>query len=106
MTKGNGDIHDQGLLAIKAAFDGAQYLNTDAFDAANLMILGKHREQEIPDGVIMEIYGTLTEGKKMALNFTNNAGDGYQANIETYADLVAFMNGTFAVLPVEQGAAP
>jgi len=106
MSKGNGEIHDQGLLAIKAAFDGAQYLNSDAFDAASLMILGKHREFEIPDNAIMEIYGTLTEGKKTQFSFTNESGDGYIVNIESYTDLVAFMQGTLPAHVITQGAEP
>lgn len=105
MSKGNGKIHDEGLMAIKAAFDGAKYTDTDAFDAASLIMLGTHREQQIPDNVIMEIYASITEGKNIQLGLDPQPGDtGYVVNIESYADMVAFMTGTLEAFPVTDGA--
>ena len=106
MGKGNGKLTDEGLMALKAAFDGAKYQDTDAFDAAGLIMLGKHREQEIPDNLIMEIYGTVTEGKNIQLEFTSKSGSGYVANIESFADLVGLMQGTLEAHQTEKGASP
>jgi hypothetical protein len=102
MTKGNGTMFDEGLMAIKASFEGAQYLSTDAFDAASLIMLGTHRKQQIPDNVIMEVYGAITEGKNIQLKLdADSDGDvGFIANIESYADMVAFMKGTLEATPI------
>jgi len=103
--KGNGKIHDEGLLAIKASFEGAKYISTDAFDAASLMMLGTHREQQIPDNVIMEVYAAITEGTNIQLALDPKPGDiGYVANIESYADMVAFMQGTLEATPIGMNA--
>ena len=104
MSEGNGKLLDEGLMALKASFDGAKFQSTDAFDAAGLIMLGTHREQHIPDAVIMEVYGIITEGKNVQLGFTAKTGKGYTANIESFADLVSMMNGTLAAHQIEQGA--
>ncbi len=103
--KGNGELMDEGLMAIKASFDGAKYLSPDAFDAANLIMLGKHRENQIPDNVIMEVYAAITEGKNIQLGLDPKPGDiGYVANIESYADMVAFIQGTLKATPIGMNA--
>ena len=103
--KGNGhdSAVDEGLIAIRESFKGAKYSNTDAFDAAGLIQLGAHRSQNIPDAIIMEVYGTITEGSNCQLKFESDAGAGYVANIETYADLVSFMQGSLEVSALEAG---
>ena len=87
-------------MAIKASFDGAKYTSADAFDAASLMMLGKHREYQIPDNVIMEVYAAITEGKNIQLGLDAEPGDtGYVANLESYADMVSFMQGRLKAFP-------
>jgi hypothetical protein len=96
-TKSNGHIKDDGLLAIREAFKDAQFLNEDAFDAACLMKMGIHRQIGIPDSAMMEAYGTLTEGKSVQFTLKAKGGSGYIANLESYFDLVQFMQGKFDV---------
>jgi len=75
MSEGNGAAaSDPGLQLIKEAFEDAQYLSIEAKDAAHMIQLGAHREQEIPDQVIMSIYGTLTEGKKAQIEWQYAGG--------------------------------
>ena len=101
MANGNGKVIDEGLMALKAAFDGAKFLDADAKACSELMMLGKHRERQIPDNVIMEIYGMITEGSNVQLKLDATAdGDvGFIANLESYADMAAFMQGTFEAIP-------
>jgi len=101
--KGNGhdSAVDEGLIALRAAFKGAKFLDTDAKDAAGMIQLGAHREQNIPDSTVMEVFGLITEGSNCQLKFESDAGTGYVANIETYADLVSFMQGDLEVSVLE-----
>ena len=87
MSKGNGRVVDEGLIAINKAFEGAKYLDADAKAAAELMKVGKHRELEISDAQAMELYALVTEGKKFQIDRRNSKGDGYRCNVESYADL-------------------
>lgn len=94
MSEGNGGtVIDEGLAALKMAFDDSKFYNNYAKQCAELIIMGAHREMNIPDAVIMEVYGSITEGKKMSLKFETNAGKGFIANIESYGDLISFMKG-------------
>lgn len=97
--KANGhDIKaDAGLTAVKASFADAQYQSIDARDCALLMMRGAHRKLEIPDAVIMEAYGMICCGNKVQLKFKTKAGKGYLAQIESYADLIKFMQGELDV---------
>ena len=105
MGKGNGKIADMGLKAISVAFEDAKFTSTDAFDAVNLMKLGTHRDQGCPDNVIMEIYASVTEGKNVQLKLEQvKDGLGYVANIESYADMVDFMQGNLEVGVIEDGS--
>lgn len=104
MSEGNGAAaSDPGLQLIKEAFEDAQYLSIEAKDAAHMIQLGAHREQEIPDQVIMSIYGTLTEGKKAQIEFQSKSGNGYVAHIESYSDMILFMQGNMPVVRLEPG---
>lgn len=100
MTKGNGHATDEGLQAIKEAFTDAQYLDPNGKECANLMMIGAHREQEIPDNLIMEVYATITSGRNVRLEFTSDEGNGYVACIEGYEDLINLMQGTLEAMPL------
>ena len=103
MRKLNGhDLDDEGLLAIKASFKGASFLDTDAYDAATLMQAGEHRKQDVPDTLIMEIYGSITEGKNICLERKYKSGGGYIVKIENYKDLVQFIQGDLLGHEIEQ----
>ena len=93
MSNGNGRVLDEGLIAINEAFDGAKYLEEDAKIAAEHMKVGRHRGLEISDSQAMNMYAMITEGKKFQVTRTNSEGVGYQANVESYADLVALFDG-------------
>jgi len=84
---------DKGLTAVQASFADAQYQCIEARDAAILMMRGAHREMEIPDAVIMEAYGMVTRGHKCEIRFKTDEGRGYIANIESFEDLIKFMQG-------------
>lgn len=98
--KGNGKLRDEGLMVLKEAFAGAKYLEPDGKVAAELIMLGSHRERQIPDNLIMEVYGTVTEGKNASLTFRATSGRGYVANIESYADLILFIKGELECLTI------
>jgi len=102
MVKGNGKIIDEGLAALKAAFDGAQYLSVEAKECSERIQLGEHRQQNIPDVLIMEVYGSITAGRNIALEFRADSGRGFVAHLESYEDLNALMAGTFEAIPIEQ----
>ena len=91
-------------MALTESFKDAQFLSADAKAASEMIQLGIHREQQIPDNVIMEVYGSITEGKNIQLGFTNDSGGGYQANIESYADLIAMMDGSLLGVATEGAA--
>lgn len=103
MSKSNGHDVDEGLVALREAFKDAQYISVEAKDCADQIMLGAHRVQEIPDAVIMEVYGSITEGKNIQLTFAADSG-GYVANIESYTDLIAMMAGTLEAIPTEAPA--
>ena len=94
MSEGNGKIVDEGLTVINWAFEGAKYLSAEAKECAELMKLGKHREQEVNDATAIEMFAMVTEGKKFQLTRQGNSGKGYSVCIESYADLRDFLNGT------------
>ena len=94
-TKGNGGVRDEGLMAINESFRDALYLNEDAKWCADLMKIGKHRELELSDSAAMEMYALVTEGKNFEVTRRNTDGEGYRANIESYADLLALFSGDF-----------
>ena len=91
--KSNGKIIDQGLDALKAAFEDAQFLSAEAKEASERIQLGEHRRIGVPDNIIMEVYGSVTEGTNICLEFTSDEGKGYMCSIESYADLIKFMTG-------------
>ena len=99
---GNGQSHDEGLKAIELAFKDAKYTDADGKECANLMILGAHRNVEIPDNLIMEIYGSLTDGKNVKLGFKAASGQGYDVCIENYGDMIKFMQGTLEASVVQE----
>ena len=94
VTKVNGNDVDQGLMAINMAFKDAKYLCAEAKECAELMMIGKHRELELSDSNAMMMYGSVTEGKKFILERIGKSGRGYRVQIESYADLRDFFNGT------------
>ncbi len=97
MSQGNGHMApDKGLAALQLAFEGAQYLDADAKAVAEQLQLGKHRSMNIPDALIMEVYGSITEGKNIELAFTSDDGNGFVANLESYADMLGLLAGTLA----------
>ena len=98
----NGQAHDEGLKAIELAFEDAKYLDADGKECANLMILGAHREIEIADNVIMEIFGSITEGKNVKMTFATDSGNGYEVHIENYGDMVKLMQGTLDAYVIAQ----
>jgi hypothetical protein len=91
--KPNGKLVDEGLLAIHTVFQDYDFLCDDAFDCYQMMVAGAHRELELPDSVIMEVYGLVTEGKAAVVTRTNSEGAGYRARIESYAELLSFLKG-------------
>lgn len=93
MNKPNGKLADEGQLAMATVFKGATFLSEEARLCSQMMIAGAHREMELPDSAIMEIYGLITEGKPAVVERTNSAGYGYKARIENYAELLAFLKG-------------
>ena len=93
-TNGHDKVVDEGLVALRRSFADAQYLSSEARDVAHMMMRGVHREQQIPDAMIMEVYGAITSGKCIQLKMDADAGGGYIANIESYADMIKFMQGT------------
>jgi hypothetical protein len=101
---GNGHDKDEGLMAIRAAFEGAQYLDADGKECANLMMLGAHREQQIPDNLIVEVYASLTEGRNVQLKFVSDETQkGYVACIESYSDMLKLMQGELDATVLETG---
>jgi len=104
MSKGNGAVLDEGLLAINEAFKGAKYLEEDAKLCAELMMLGSHRKLEISDAQAMELYAIVTEGKKFEITRRNSKGEGYQANVENYADLLQLFEGSLPSTEVHSDA--
>ena len=105
MTKGNGvdKAVDEGLMALRESFKDAKFLDSDAKDAADLICLGAHREQGIPDSTVMEVFGIITEGKNCQLSLKTKEGHGYVAHIESYANLVAFVSGSLEAHILEKG---
>lgn len=103
-SNGNGQVKDEGLLALKAAFDGAQFLNAEAKEVSERILLGQHRQQQIPDNLVMEIYATITEGVNMALEFTSDDGNGYIAYVESYNDMLKLLDGGLDVVEVTPDA--
>lgn len=91
MEKENSLLVDEGLAAIRHSFDGAQYINDTARECAERMMLGEHRDLELPDSAIMEIYGIITSGEKVRLKRTNDNGDGFLVHIESYEDLLSLI---------------
>ncbi len=91
--KGNGKMLDEGLIAINEAFRGAKYLEEAAKECAELMKIGKHRDLEISDGVAMNMYAMITEGKKFEMTRRGSTGAGYQLNVENYTDLAELFRG-------------
>ena len=92
-TKGNGHFQDEGLIAIREAFADAQFFDIEAKEVSERIMLGQHRDKQIPDSMVMEIYGSITEGHKLELAFTSDAGNGYIAHIESYADMIKMLDG-------------
>ena len=92
-SNGHDKTVDEGLMALRRSFDAAKYTSIDARDAAILMMRGAHREQQIPDSVIMEVYASITAGKNIHLDMKTDDGHGYVACIESYADMIKFMQG-------------
>jgi len=103
MSKGNGKMIDEGLAAIKLAFKDAKFLDADGKECANLMMLGAHRTVEIPDNLIMDMYGSITSGRNVELSFESNEGNGYTAQLTSYGDLIKLMQGTLEAAVVEAG---
>ena len=101
MTKGNGQIVDEGLTALKQCFEGAKYLEADAKRAAELMLIGKHRELEISDATAMQMYAMVTEGKCFDMTRTNSEGIGYQVQIESYTNLADLFAGELEAAEVQ-----
>ena len=89
-------------MMMQAAFHGAKFLNNIAAQCASLMCRGEHRKNNIPDVVIMECFGSITEGHAMQLKFETDEGSGYIAEINNYADLLAFLKGTLEVALLEK----
>ena len=96
-ANGHDEKADAGLTAVQAAFSDAKYPSIEARDAAILMMKGAHREMEIPDSVIMEAYGMVTQGNSVEIKFKTDEGHGYMANITSYSDLIKFMQGDLEV---------
>lgn len=94
MNAGNGQTHDEGLKAIRLAFKDAQYTDADGKECANLMMLGAHRSLEVPDNVIVEVYASITAGKNVKLGLKTDSGSGYTVFIESYGDMIKFLQGT------------
>lgn len=90
---GNGKLVDEGLTALKLCFEGAKYLEVDAKRCAELMQLGEHRNLEISDGVAMQMYAMVTEGKKFEMTRRNSEGEGYRVNVENYTHLADLFAG-------------
>ncbi len=101
--KGNGQA-DQGLLGLNAAFEGAKYTCIEAHECAQLMMMGRHREQEIPDGFAMALYDGVTRGQNQQLMRRGKSGAGYVVHIESYKDLASFFKGTLEAIEVEPEA--
>jgi len=101
MTGSNGKITDEGLTALNAAFKGAKYLEDDAKRCAELMCVGKHRELELSDAAAMQLYALVTEGKKAQVSRRGSTGAGYSVNIESYADLLAFFDGSLDAIQLD-----
>ncbi len=92
-AKPNGKMADEGQLAMATVFKDAVFLCDGARLCSQMMIAGAHRELELPDSAIMEVYALITEGKPATVERTNSAGYGYKARIENYAELLAFLRG-------------
>lgn len=91
--KPNGKMADEGQLAMATCFKDAAFVSEEARECSQMMIAGAHRELELPDAVIMEVYGLVTEGKAAVVTRTNNEGEGYRARIESYGELLSFLKG-------------
>jgi hypothetical protein len=102
-SNGHDKTIDKGLIALQQSFEGAKYLNGMGKKCAELMQKGAHREMNIPDAIIMEVYGVITAGENVEIEFKSNTGHGFKAQIESYADLIAFMLGKH---PVEEMQPP
>ena len=106
MSAGNGHdkVVDEGLIAIQSSFSDAKFLNSLGRQCAQLMQMGAHREFNIPDAIIMEVYGIVTEGANVEIKFQKDSGHGFKAQIESYADLIAFMKGEHPCEEMELGS--
>ncbi len=101
-TNGHDKVADEGLMALRRSFKGAKYLNSLGKKAAQMMMRGAHRNQQIPDAVIMEVYAGVTAGKNVQLKLESDEGKGYVANIESYADMIAFMEGSLVATVIKR----
>ncbi len=101
---GHDKYADERLMGLRHAFKEAWFLNNLGRKCAEMIVLGMHRKQHIPDAIIMEIYGSITEGKDIELIFTSDEGNGYRTNIESYADLIKLMRGDLAATPIVKAA--
>lgn len=102
MGSGNGQLVDEGLTAIRMAFDGHQFVNDAAKQCAELMMAGAHRHLEIPDSAAMEMYGIVTQGSGGAITRTNSEGKGFRAVISSYEDLAELFAGKLEAEYIDQ----
>lgn len=98
---GHDKVADEGLMALRRSFADAKYLNSLGQKCAHMMMRGAHRSQQIPDAVIMEVYASITMGKNIQLTMQSDDGHGYVANIESYADMIKFMQGELLAGEIE-----
>ena len=101
---GHDKYADERLMGLRHAFKDARFLNNLGRKCAEMIVLGMHRKQHIPDAIIMEIYGSITEGQRVELAFTSDEGNGCLTNIESYADLIKLMRGELAATPIVKAA--
>lgn len=92
---------DEGLRALRVAFQDAVYINDDARECAELMMRGTHRQLEIPDAAAMQLYEQVTMGQPVGLTRTNARGEGYRVLVRDYAQLAALFRGELLAEKVE-----
>ena len=101
---GHDKYADERLMGLRHAFKDARFLNNLGRKCAEMIVLGMHRKQHIPDAIIMEIYGSITEGQRVELAFTSDEGNGCLTNIASYADLIKLMQCELAATPTAKPA--